>query len=188
MLSRVLGSHHRAKITPTARLWLFPISWACANPRSSNSLLPPFSPGSHQLWSRDVFCRATSVSDSPSAQPVPPVPQHPGGSWGPLLPGGGWDGAVKPHWAEGQPRCHRSLRDAQSPGMALAPPRDTINPSGKPSVPPGMLNIPGMLLVPLGMPSVYPLGHVCFGPLWGRTHSKSKCKQRDGSLLHPLTH
>lgn len=76
LLSRVLGSHRRAKITPTARLWLFPISWACANPCSGNSLLPLLSPGSHQLWSRDVFCRAVSVSDSPSAQPVPPVPQH----------------------------------------------------------------------------------------------------------------
>lgn len=181
MLSRVLGSHCRAKITPTARLWLFPISWACANPCSGNSLLPLFSPGSHRLWWRDVLCRATSASDNPSAQPVPPAPQHPAGSWGPLLLGAGWDGAVKPRWAEGQPRCHQSPRDGigpsgmlSAPWMALVPPRGTLCPSGVSSVPPGMLLVPmETLLVPPGMPSVppwgtapplYPLGQVSFRP------------------------
>lgn len=41
---------------------------------------------------------------------------------------------------------------------------------------------------PPGMPSLYPLGQVCFRPRWGRTPSESRCKGRDKSVLHPLTH
>lgn len=41
---------------------------------------------------------------------------------------------------------------------------------------------------PPGMPSLYPLGQVCFRPHWGRTPFESRCKGRDKSVLHPLTH
>lgn len=116
------------------------------------------------------------------------------GSWGPVLPGGGWHGAVKPHWgsrsAIGPPGmasvpqgcsipqgCHRSLLE-----MLSVPPRDAISPSGKPSA------SPGMLLYPQGCHHCIPWGRFAFGPSGeGVTPNPGVRGGRDGSLLHPLT-
>lgn len=45
------------------------------------------------------------------------------------------------------------------------------------------VGIPGMLLAARDAITVSPGA----GLLWGRTHSKFRCKRRDISLLHPLT-